>query len=327
MKNRLIISSSIIVQLTIILLLGFKIYHDKTQILGEMSISPISKADIILTQTENLKFFYEPKPGIIEDMNDWVPYRGTNTINADTLNERYDYSTSKDEKTYRVITLGDSFTYGLYVNTSENWVERLEDLLNERLSCKNISKFEIINLGVQGYDIQYAVERFRIRGIKYDPDLVMWFMVNDDIYQLNELLHEKDKQYHQEMMESGEFQRLVDSGVYYPSWKKAETELRQQISDEEFMDIQMRFLTAFNSLYQGNLVLFMFPSMSDHLELFFMDYVSQRPNTYYFNSLSDIYSSEELFFANDNHPTSKGHAVIAEDLYKYLTENNIVPCN
>ena len=56
----------------------------------------------------------------------------------------------KNKDTFRIITLGDSFTFGMYINTKDNWTELLEDKLNSDMGCKNISMFEVINLGVGG---------------------------------------------------------------------------------------------------------------------------------------------------------------------------------
>jgi lysophospholipase L1-like esterase len=102
------------------------------------------------------------------------PSQAKYTINKDTLNERYDYSVKKQPGVFRIMTIGDSFTYGLYTNTDRNWTELLEDKLNADLRCQKSRKVEVINLAVNGYDITYTVERFLKRGIKYNPDLVIW---------------------------------------------------------------------------------------------------------------------------------------------------------
>ncbi len=104
----------------------------------------------------NLKYFYEPKPDNSEIWKpDWLGKEIKNQINSDTLNDReYGAEFKKSDGTYRIITLGDSFTYGLYVDTYDSYPKVLESILNSRLSCKNISKFEVVNLGVYAYDIR-----------------------------------------------------------------------------------------------------------------------------------------------------------------------------
>ena len=160
----------------------------KGQILGISHLIKLDKNNYSISANENLKHFYEPNPNtIISDQPEWLKEKVTNIINSDSLNERYEYEINKPDSTYRIITLGDSFTYGLYVNTEENFSEILEDKLNLKLKCKDIPKFEVINLGVAGYDLSYAIERFRKRGNKYNPDLVIWLINFWNFEIINEL--------------------------------------------------------------------------------------------------------------------------------------------
>jgi hypothetical protein len=62
MKIKIFISL-IFVEITIILFLGFNIYHKKN-VLGEISINPIKKENLIFPKEGKLKYFYEPKPNI-----------------------------------------------------------------------------------------------------------------------------------------------------------------------------------------------------------------------------------------------------------------------
>ena len=187
MKIKIFISL-ITFQLVIILFLGFKIYQRQKNILGTISVNPINKESIALKPSNELKYFYEPG----QNFTDKTPghsyfkaFKAIYTINEDGLNERFNYSLEKPNNVFRIITIGDSFTFGLYVDTKDNWTEVLEDILNKELSCQNIKKFEVINLGVEGYDFEYAVERFKVRGLKYNPDLVLWLMIDSN--RLNEL--------------------------------------------------------------------------------------------------------------------------------------------
>ena len=76
------------------------------------------------------------------------------------------------------MTLGDSFTFGVYVNTEDNWTELLEDKLNSiKNICPNTDHFEVINLGVGGYDIEYAAKRYINRGKVYNPNIILLLLV------------------------------------------------------------------------------------------------------------------------------------------------------
>ncbi|MFA5136790.1 MAG: hypothetical protein WC489_05345 [Patescibacteria group bacterium] len=133
------------------------------------SISPI-KQESIQKSSSNIKFFYEPKPNTIIKFNHaWLPDAVTYTFNDDSLNERTNYEINKEDKTYRIVTLGDSFTFGQNISTEYNWTELLENELNANYLCSQINKYEVINLGVFSYDTQYEVERYRLRGTNIIP--------------------------------------------------------------------------------------------------------------------------------------------------------------
>ena len=91
---------------------------------------PIYKEDILKNNGSSLKFFFEPRPNSIRKTEPSITWtQGAQNINSDTLNERYDYSLEKKDGLFRIVMLGDSFTDGLGVNTSDNYSEVLEDLL------------------------------------------------------------------------------------------------------------------------------------------------------------------------------------------------------
>jgi len=178
MRNKnIIVSTLIIAELIAIFLLGTKAYNKQNN--TAMIVNPIKKEQLLFSNGGILEHFYESVPNkVIEEQ--WEDRVVTYTINSDTLNERFEYTVDKPKDTFRIISLGDSWTYGLGVDTQYNYSEVLEDLLNNNLRCKNFKKFEVINLGLYGYDIEYSVERFRVRGQKYNPDLIVWFVRNDD---------------------------------------------------------------------------------------------------------------------------------------------------
>ena len=161
-KKKIILAFVVLTELIAgsVFLLNFyqrKIVH-RTQ--DPEKIAVIKKENLIFPEESEYQYYYELKPNIEEvDNKDWLPYEARYSYNGDGLNERFDYSTEKPADTFRIITLGDSFTYGHYVNTKDNWTERLEDMLNAPISdFPEIKKFEVINLGMPAFDIPYIVQ-------------------------------------------------------------------------------------------------------------------------------------------------------------------------
>ncbi len=253
-------------------------------------------------------------------------YSVINHINADGLNQMQDYPATKSAGTYRIITIGDSFTYGENVNTQENYPSQLENLLNSKLQCKNIKKFEVLNLGVGAYDIPYTVERYKLKGQKYSPNLVLWLFIGDDLFRADEELIPLAQKYEDQEKTSGEYQKLTKKGIYYQAWTDAENKIINEAGGKDAMlKLQLANLKQINTLYTGPLIVFTFPYNQQSIIDTLKEFVNSRKNTYFYDGLPDIYQNSNLYLP-DQHPSSQGYTAIVNNLYGYLTQNNIIPC-
>jgi len=171
--NRIVIIVIVIIQTFFIYKLCYKIYL-KYQ--PSISSSTITENNIIKTENNhsNLKNYWWLQPNKISTESAYFLKKPVEySINKDGLNSLKDYEVNKPHQTFRIITIGDSFTFGQYVNTNQNWPTQLEKKLNSKKICKNIDKFEVINFGVAGFDYQYEVKRYQEKGQKYNPDLII----------------------------------------------------------------------------------------------------------------------------------------------------------
>jgi hypothetical protein len=87
---------------------------------------------------------------------------------------RREYQLQKQTR-YRVLFLGDSFTYGIGVNDGQTFPARVEkELKADRLSV------EVMNAGCPGKGTDYELKLFQTVGYKFHPDLtVLCFFCND----------------------------------------------------------------------------------------------------------------------------------------------------
>lgn len=88
----------------------------------------------------------------------------------------------KPEGVYRVLALGDSWTFGFRMNEPDAYPRQLERILNERASLRgDPRRFEVINAGVIGYSTDQEAAWLRVEGWKYQPDVVLvnYYPVND----------------------------------------------------------------------------------------------------------------------------------------------------
>jgi lysophospholipase L1-like esterase len=132
-----------------------------------------------IREVSNNSIPWEWIPGCEEFYCGWlIPIPPTKIkINSDGFRD-YEYAIEKPVNTYRIIALGDSFTYGAGVELEDSWPKILERKLNE---LNNGVHYEVLNFGVPGYNIHDQVEFLKMKGIKYTPDLVIFTFLGNDI--------------------------------------------------------------------------------------------------------------------------------------------------
>jgi len=329
MKSRFkfILILIVLIQIAISIWLAFEIIKRKyPQVLGVTSVSIINKSTNTPNVKSNLQFYYEPVASQKEtDQAQWSKGIVVYTYNNDTLNDRFDYSVEKPEKTYRIIVLGDSYAFGEHVNTADSWPEKLEDALNANKICKNYDKYEVLNLGVRGFDIQDEVERYRLRGQKYNPDLVIWMLIQNDFDEINELSMPLEKKYYEQLKNENKLDPLSlrsesdDLGI---------KEFLRTYDEKQRFAIEDRFFSDFNELYQGPLLLVTFPFLDGRYKTHMQQWAQQRSASYYEDSLPDIYAQDDLNFDRygDGHPTKLAHTMIAKKIYQYIVDNSLISC-
>jgi len=88
----------------------------------------------------------------------------------------------KPPGTYRVLALGDSWTFGFRMNEPDAYPRQLERILREQAAARGDHRtIEVINAGVIGYSTDQEAAYLRVEGWKYQPDLVLvnYYPVND----------------------------------------------------------------------------------------------------------------------------------------------------
>ena len=88
-----------------------------------------------------------------------------------------EFSAHKMPGAFRILCLGDSWTFGANVAQDETYPRQLTRLLARRHPS---ARFEVLNLGVVGYSSFQGKELLRLRAIDWDPDVVvLGFGMND----------------------------------------------------------------------------------------------------------------------------------------------------
>ncbi len=304
-------------------------YIQRRNILGATSVIPVNIDFLRLFSTKELPFYYDLEADQTETIRvSWLPSEVIYTYNRDGLHSRFDYDIRTPPETYRIVTMGDSFTFGLFVNTQDNFSEKLRDMLSARLSCTNVRAFEVINLGVPGYDLRYALERYTNKGDKYNPDLVVWFIRDENFFLNTDRYHTREEFFKQQLKTTGAAERLgVSADDQFAASKlsfKENVDAYNNLRPEEqlqFIQPEISALERWRSLYSPNLILLSTVQNGDTYKNFMKNFARSNLGTWY-HEVSNI----ETFHPYDYHPNSVGHTTIADSLYQFLISQGLIDC-
>jgi len=308
----------ITLQLIIIVFLFIKVNVKSSQTLGvSINTYDYSKKMSMSTNATKLNYFYEPVANsVFTESLPWSPEQKVKfDINTDTLNGPEPIIRDNN---INFIALGDSFTFGQYINRKDNWVQILEGELK-----KDDDNIQVLNFGVEGYDIEYAVERFRIRGQKYNPRLLIWFLKGDDFISIAERLtipieHEKYL-FEKNNIKNNSTQDTIDGKILQPPYitSAVESFVKEMGGLENIYKYQMDILKKIRKYYHGNILVIHLPLEDRHLKLL-KDW-QKIDNKVILLQLPD--QDDSVIFP-DTHPNIKGHRNIANAVFNFLHLNN-----
>ncbi len=88
---------------------------------------------------------------------------------------------AKPPHTFRILNLGDSVVMGWGAREEDTYGRQLEGQLNQQGGGGQ--RYEVINAGVPGWNLENALAYFQAEGLKYEPDLVLLELtIVNDIY-------------------------------------------------------------------------------------------------------------------------------------------------
>lgn len=327
MKSKLFILICSLEILIIVFLLGKSLFPAKSDVLGATSSSAMRHEDYSYPKIDGLEHFYEPKPNFNKSIDlSWFGseynYSVTYTTNADGLRNPNNFLPNKEGKTFRIMTLGDSFTFGVFLNTQDTYPIQLSNKLNE-LKCEGVDNFEVLNLGVGAYDIRYPIERFKLRGQKYNPDLIIWLIIQDDFRRLDEKLIPRAEKYIEEYKKNGQLGKEINNGKFYTPFVKARNEIEEEVGKENIFEIQRGYLKDFFNRYQNHLLITTFENTDSSYKDMLNSLVNSREKAYFYPSLPVLGPIQEY---PDHHPNPEGAKIIANFIKQYLLDNKIINC-
>ncbi|MCM8774231.1 MAG: SGNH/GDSL hydrolase family protein [Candidatus Omnitrophica bacterium] len=246
-------------------------------------------------------------------------------------------SPHKGSNTFRIICVGDSVTFGWPCKIEETYPKVLEKLLNSHFSQK---RFEVFNAGVPGYSSYQGLIWLRKDIIKYKPDLIIIYYGINDRSASNRPDNEqkvlpewivRSANYLRKFHFYKLFNKIKLYFKYPPTKENHYRAVRVPPSNFKNNLIDMKKLTEENRakiLFISNPVLY-----DPGKKIVFTDRRYSPPENMLEFDIYNIFKKREKeadrFFLDDWRPynfhlTRQGQKILAEELFRFLIENNIV---
>lgn len=246
-----------------------------------------------------------------------------------------DFPKQKPEENYRIMVLGDSFTFGEGVRYDDIFTSRLQSLLREKLT----PIIRVLNFGVSGWSTHHEIAFLRHAGRRFEPDLVLLvFVLNDANYAGGLDLFENFRHTYeppallrrsyfagyvyariaQHIVGRRYVSSLVESSLNkYRKWQKTlgrlqrGKELAASIG-AEFAVIVFPFMYELGEDYPFGHIHDMVRSACEEYQIPILDLF----DAFYGRSYPDLW-----VHPSDQHPNEEAHAIAAAAMARFLSEN------
>lgn len=272
---------------------------------------------------------------------------GLFNINSTGLRDK-ERKIKKDRNVFRILCLGDSSTFGLYLPLKNIYHSLLEERLNREYASSQI-RFEVINAGVTGYTSYQGLCFYKQKGFLYEPDVVTFYfgandclkdfylsdkqIIPDDIPSAFKAAVEKNLLL---KLDSYRLLRKFIAGVYFRHRSNAgETVLRVSPEDYEKNILELNRLCIKN----GSRLL-LIPPFYNKRDAGKLRHERKAGMFKQLVNISKKYSIPMImvpemtegapvditrYFMDSVHPNETGHRMIMGKIYDYLENNKLLP--
>lgn len=288
-------------------------------------LAPATYPSREIQNSDNKIIQYELKPNlhVIDSGPIYMIEPVTVKTDSNGLREDEEHAFEK-EGTFRIALIGDSITFGMYVEQNETYGHVLENLLNE----KSETEYETLNFGVPGYNTIQESEVVREKALIYDPDIVLMAFVSNDFNKaLNPLSHP--------LRNVG--RHVYSLRLFFWNWvklKKAiEPGTRAESPTPEQYKMMDDYLKDINTLLKKQnitFILFSFPeyelsnftvNYNEHLSVF-----AEKEGFYFFDLLNlfEGIEQETIRVHKEGHPNHVANEIIGLGIYNKLREEGLI---
>lgn len=262
----------------------------------------------------------------------------------------------KSEREFRVLSLGESSTFGAQVADDETYSARLEQLLQ---AADRSRRYTVINAGVSGYTSFQSLKYLEHLGLKLKPDLVLFYHEANDFLPAEvsdrELFASQTHAWHRNLAEWSATYRAISAFRVRRKVTALRADTRGDATEPDSSAhlalpavaeeigaggghrlrvsvVERRAnLQALTQLCRAHAV---------QLVVIHPSYAQSQPHTCVLTefcarakvSMFDAFASlhpngpgPREYFLDECHPTPEGHARLARDLFDFLEASHLLP--
>ncbi|MBI5749816.1 MAG: SGNH/GDSL hydrolase family protein [Nitrospinae bacterium] len=237
----------------------------------------------------------------------------------------------------RIVFLGDSITFGYYVEEEQTFAVQIGNMISSVVSPK--CRIEVLNAGVSSLNAHQIFGHLRHRALSWSPDLIFWaFYVNDICDREGDVLFPVRNLRWLSPLHLSALGRFIEESVFSTSLGShigidTENSVNRFI-EESWKRVEMDIVQTKALLQEHNIpfVIIAFPSaiqFSRHwtnqyyqirlkklCEKYNVPYVDVLP------ALEKAGSAEDIYYRGDLvHPNARGHKATADAIFSLIKEN------
>ena len=315
---------------------------------------PELRAPTLLCESAGLheadqELFWALRPNLLLD------FQGVRVV-TNSLGLRSAEIDTKEPNEFRILSLGESTTFGAGVENDETYSALLETYLNQ---ADRTRKYRVINAGVSAYTSFQSLKYLEFRGLQLRPDMVLFYHeYNDSLRTVlrdggpkdeaalaatdKQLYFSRKNRMHRILLSHSGIYRFItyhaareqitkqsdsSDSVFEEGGSRVETRLPVRVPLEERKEILGELLAVCQS--RGLQLVMIHPSYRDFArhECELTEFCQQHnvPMFDAYGSLHGEESNPDGLFLDGMHPNRQGHRLLATDLLGFLSEARLVP--
>lgn len=258
-----------------------------------------------------------------------------------------EYRIQKDSNVFRILCLGDSSTFGMKMPYNKIYPTLLEDKLNEEFGSQKW-RFEVINAGVTGYASSQGLALYKYVGIKYQPNIVMfYFGINDPIKRFylsdKQIMQEHSPKWYKSLMNNYLVRlhsyRLLRK-IILTSWGNRYKKIRKDVARVSLNEFKSNIIELNKLCREHKAILVLISPVLCREKSSFRE--RTQDIVLYKKALTDVAiqyqipliqiremseqsdSPTEQYFLDKVHPNELGHKRIMEAIYDFLFRHDLL---